>query len=706
MKPTKIETKNIDMLMTSKVAKLGVYDLEFQSIDHQFTLPVRATKVNKTELLFINNPNYDVLIKRYPHLKGVTVNDDETKASLSIHAVLGSGEYAKIKTKTQPRIGAANAPIAELTKFGWFLMSPGAEFHNNVMMLTQTSQADYEELCRLDVLGLRDAPEHDQSVVFDEFKEHLTRSSKGWYETTLPWKANHADLPTNEKGSLKRVRNLNRRLEREGIADQYDAIILEQLVEGVIEDAPPVPQSKEFYTPHKCVIRKSAETTKMRIVYDASARATPDSPSLNDCLHAGPTLQNKLWDVLVRQRSYPVVISGDIKKAFLQIRVRECERDVLRNHKRPHADAEIETYRFTRVLFGLAPSPFLLGGVLECHLDTWAKKYSEEAERLRRCLYVDDILTGGQDAEQAQNRKATATEIMSDAKFELHKWNSNLPEQEDRSRPTQNEEQSFAKQQLQVLPNESKLLGVKWDKARDTMAVEFPTTASATTKRELLRKLAKIYDPLGLVSPTTLQGKLIYRNVCDEKVAWDAALPERLQLQWETFEQSLPLQISTPRSIVPYQQPVHSVQLHAFGDASIHGVGAAVYSVVHQQDGVTQTLVTAKSRLAKRSLTIPRLELVAAHMASNLVINVRNTLSDLPPPTIYGWLDSTVALHWILGDGQYRQFVANRVKKIRERPEIQWKYVPTGQNPADVASRPYLGTSFHCGPRSKRASDE
>ena len=65
----------------------------------------------------------------------------------------------------------------------------------------------------------------------------------------------------------------------------------------------------------------------------------------------------------------------------------------------------MQTFRFTRVLFGLAPSPFLLGGVLECHLDTWAEKYPEEVERLRRSFYVDDLLTDGQDVQQAKARK-------------------------------------------------------------------------------------------------------------------------------------------------------------------------------------------------------------------------------------------------------------------------------------------------------------
>ena len=169
------------------------------------------------------------------------------------------------------------------------------------MLLTQTSQSDYENLCRLDVLGLRDVTDHDQSIVFDEFKERLTRSPEGWYETTLPWKANHPPLPLNKDGSLKRLHSLNRKLQREGLTEEYDAIIKEQLAEGVIEKAPPVSQSKEFYIPHKGVVRKTAETTKMRIVYDASARATPDSPSLNDCRHPGPALQSRLWDILIQQ---------------------------------------------------------------------------------------------------------------------------------------------------------------------------------------------------------------------------------------------------------------------------------------------------------------------------------------------------------------------------------------------------------------------
>ena len=130
-------------------------------------------------------------------------------------------------------------------------------------------------------------------------------------------------LPTNEEGSQRRLKSLLLRLKRNNLTSEYDDIIREQLESGVIEPAPTTAQGTEFYIPHKALVRETAATTKVRIVYDASAKVNPDAPSLNDCLYAGPPLQNRLWDVLIQQRAYPVVVSGDIAKAFLQVRIRE-----------------------------------------------------------------------------------------------------------------------------------------------------------------------------------------------------------------------------------------------------------------------------------------------------------------------------------------------------------------------------------------------
>ena len=98
-------------------------------------------------------------------------------------------------------------------------------------------------------------------------------------------------------------------------------------------------------------------------------------------------------------------------------------------------------------------------------------------------------------------------------------------------------------------------------------------------------------------------------------------------------------------------------------------------------------MVCSKSRLAKKNLSIPTLELVAAHMTSNLVSNVECSIDMVKVSSVHCWSDSTVALLWLNGQGEYRQFVSNRVAKIKERDHIQWHHVPTEDNPADLGSR-------------------
>lgn len=119
-----------------------------------------------------------------------------------------------------------------------------------------------------------------------------------------------------------------------------------------MESADQPAQGVEFYIPQKPVIRENAASTKVHVVYDASAKAHPNAVSLNDCLYPGPPLKKKLWNVLVRSRAHPVALVGDLKKAFLQVRIREADRDALRFHWRQGKHSNIETLRFTRALFG------------------------------------------------------------------------------------------------------------------------------------------------------------------------------------------------------------------------------------------------------------------------------------------------------------------------------------------------------------------
>ena len=685
IKPSEIMRQQIDMLMTSRTTNIELYDVKISSSDGSNEMSARLNKIEKGELLFVNNPQYGELIKRYSHLNSVRMIDTDTKSQLPIHVILGSGDYARIKTPTKPLIGQDAEPVAELTKFGWTILSPGVEFDRKKMMLTQTSQADFDKLCRLDVLGLADRAENDQLPVYEEFQEQLERSPEGWYETGLPWKANHPPLPTNETGSRRRLESLLKRLRSSDRYSDYNDIITQQLKDGVIEQAPKGTSDKEFYIPHKAVVKNTAESTKLRVVYDASAKESRTSPSLNDCLNPGPCLQNLLWSILIRSRFLPILLTGDLEKAFLQVRIKEAERDALRFHWKAPGSNDTVIYRFTRALFGLTCSPFLLNGVLSVHLKSWESKRPELVKEIRKNLYVDDLMTGGATVTEVKEKKIQASKIFEDATFKLHKWHSNVKELES---PSNNDEEiTFAKQELGDKKQQTKLLGLPWDKSKDSLSVTLEQEEHSTTKRTVLSQLAKIYDPLGLVSPMTLQGKNIFRETCEARLPWDGELPQTIKQRGEEWCASLPSQYEVPRSLAPHQEPVSAVTLHAFGDASKVGVSAVVYAVVEQAHGTTQGLVCSKSRLAKRNLSIPRLELVAGHMAVNLLTNVEKEIDQSVVSSVHCWSDSTVALYWINGKGDYRQFVANRVAKIQSHTRVEWHHVPTKQNPADVGSR-------------------
>ncbi|XP_028414200.1 uncharacterized protein LOC114537261 [Dendronephthya gigantea] len=347
-----------------------------------------------------------------------------------------------------------------------------------------------------------DKHENDQEAVYQEFKEQLERDEAGWYQTSLQWKRNHPSLPTNETGGKKQLEHLVRKLKKNELYEDYNNIIQEQLQKDIVEPAPEIASGNEFYIPHKAVVKKEAESTKLRVVYDASARENESAFSLNDCLHPGPALQNQLWDILVKSRFHPVLLTGDLVKAFLQIQIKPEERDSLCFHWRePNSDV-IRIYRFTRALFGLTSSPFLLGRVLDQHLNSWKARYPKLVEELQDGLYIDDLIAGGVTVEEVVEKKTKSTEVFEDATFSIHKWHSNAKELEASEQvPSESEEMTYAKQQL---GSGGKLLGLPWDRERDTFSIEFRVAEDCRTKRDVLSQIAKLYDLLGLVSPTML----------------------------------------------------------------------------------------------------------------------------------------------------------------------------------------------------------
>ena len=413
VRPYQREVRQIEMMLGAVTKQVEIFQVQVSSTSGDLCLDTEVTKVDKNQLLSLENPRYEQCLAKYAHLKGIEMEDKDSKDIMPVHLILGASDYAKIKTETAPRVGALGEPIGEKTKLDWTIMSPGKDVDLTPMFFTQTSHIDYDNLCKLDVLGLADTSTGYQAEVYAEFKEQLTQDAEGWYETRLPWRGNHPPLPSNEVGSLRRLGNLVRKLRSRGTIERYDQVIQDQIEAEIVERVSgPVTGSREFYIPHKPVVRESAETTKLRVVYDASARAHSGAPSLNECLNPGPPLQNQLWSVLVRARIHPVVIAGDLKQAFLQVRIREIDRDALRFHWLKDVNSQtVEALRFTRALFGLTCSSFILGGVVQHLLESCREKYPEIVREIGKSLYVDDLISGGPTQAKAETIKSASVEI-------------------------------------------------------------------------------------------------------------------------------------------------------------------------------------------------------------------------------------------------------------------------------------------------------
>ena len=207
---------------------------------------------------------------------------------------------------------------------------------------------------------------------------------------------------------------------------------------------------------------------------------------------------------------------------------------------------------------------------------------------------------------------------------------------------------TYAKQMFQTNSNETKILGVPWNKLTEKLSISIPKFQHSVTKRNILSYVASIYDPLGIISPCHVLGKVIFSELCDEKIPWYAKAPECLKnkyVKWVRDTSSLKNEI--PRSVALNKESITAVDLYVFGDAS----AVASFAVFHQPSITNQGLLFSKSRTSKKNLAIPRLELVSAHMVSNLIENVKAALKRCNIRSVTGWTDSTVVLHWLNRQG-------------------------------------------------------
>ena len=451
-----------------------------------------------------------------------------------------------------------------------------------------------------------------EGTVHDKFLDTI-RACDGRYEVSLPWKEQHALLPDNYALAVSRLVSVLKRLRgNPKLFAEYNRIIEEQSLQGIISDVDPhepVQVGRLHYLPHHPVVREDKQTTKVRIVYDASAKST--GPSLNDCLHAGPSLISDIPDVLMRFRYHQIALAADIEKAFLMVQVAKADRDVLRFlwiNDPTSEDPNIVVKRFNRVVFGVTSSPFLLNGTVRHHVSNYEVEDPQFVNDFLSSLYVDDFNGGKDSIPEAFQLYTRAKSRMKEGGFNLRKWISNSEKlmqwinQEEgvpimEASMVSEEDKTYTQTQLGVnnstISCERKILGLNWDIEKDTFMFYFDWLVQFArelplNKRSVLKVVAKLYDPLGLISPLFITVKALFQDLCKLKIGWDKPLDEELTLRYSSWLSDLLKVKCIPieRRYVPNsEENVISLQIHGFGDSSEVAYAAVVYLRIETSEG-------------------------------------------------------------------------------------------------------------------------
>ncbi|XP_011684293.1 PREDICTED: uncharacterized protein LOC105447785 [Wasmannia auropunctata] len=427
-------------------------------------------------------------------------------------------------------------------------------------------------------------------------------------------------------------------------------------------------QGQTCYLPHHGVFKTCGNVSKIRVVFNGSARGSA-SVSLNDKLLAGPNLLPMLADVLARWRIHRFAVVTDIAKMYRQILVHPDDRDLQRILWRDNRNEIIQEYRLNTVTYGLSCAPYLAIRTLQQLAEDEESRFPAGAMALRRDVYVDDILTGADTKTEALNLQDQLIQLCSAGGFPLRKWAANSDDL--LSRVPADYQQLHGLREWE--PNEGhSTLGVQWQPRDDVFAFRVrPHNDGDITKRVVLSETARLFDGM--------------------RVDWDQPLRAEDARAWHLLRKELPLleNVRVPRWLHTGDGNAR-VEIHGFADASERAFAAVTYlRVINEDGGCHVSLLQAKTRVAPlRQVSVPRLELCAAALLVKLVEHVREVLG-LSMARIHFWSDSTVTLAWIRGHPtRWTTYVANRVAEIqRALPDAMWHHLPGEENPADCASR-------------------
>lgn len=641
------------------------------------------------------------------HFANLMLADPHFDSPGPIDFLLGADLYAYIFTGSRVYLGP-HLPAAFHTLFGHVLLG-SAPIHNNapalgsshpssnVTLLTTSPTKDIHQLIQRfwEVESVPNAsklsPEEEECE--RHFVETHSRDSTGRYIVKLPFKKDPLCIRDSKSAAEKQFLSLERRFQNNAEYKKLYSNAFHDYIENdhmvKLELTEEIPK-RHFFLPHHGVIKDSS-TTPLRIVFNGSQQSA-NYLSLNNCMHVGPSLQSNIFEVITRFRFHEICFGCDIKQMYRNILVDPSDQNLQLLVWRDTPTQPMQVYKLTRVTFGLTSSPYLALRCLKQLAIDEGDKYPLAANLLQRGTFVDDILGGASSISEAVKLQTELTTLLKKGGFELRKWTSNSEEllnsvsSRDTASPLNFGEASQ--------PSHS-ILGLLWDPKGDCFTYKIQTPETSTcTKRLILSIAASLWDPCGWLTPVTLWAKSIIQTLWTLGLTWDEPIPAEIAKSWNTFFHDLPNLRNLVINRCLNLNKSSNVELHAFSDASESGYAACIYIKTVERDQTKVNLLIAKSKVSPlKRLSIPRLELCAAHMAAKLLHHCKEVIApNCLSLTEFAWSDSTIALSWIKTPPyKLKVFVANRVAEIQNLvAPHNWQHVISPENPADCGSRGML----------------
>ncbi|KAL7289498.1 hypothetical protein TKK_0016684 [Trichogramma kaykai] len=527
--------------------------------------------------------------------------------------------------------------------------------------------------------------------------QRILRLPDGRYQVRLPLRA---DAPTDWLNSRQIARSCLLSLERKLgknplLYAEYKASIEQMIKADQMRKIEIQPQNyrKHYFLPHHAVVKDSRTTTRVRPVFNASARNSAGH-SLNEHLMTGPNLLPQIVLTLAHWRNYPIAFVADVSKMYLQVRLHPEDWRPQTLLWRDDPLKEMENYVLTTVTFGSGPSAFLANRTLRQLAEDEGEKYPLATPIVRQEMYMDDVLSGAFDIKVAMQKRDQLNALFSARGFTLAKWMTNDDQMLHSFGPD-----SLAKESTLKVGLGFSVLGLVWEPRTDVFRfnVSIEPLTNPITKRKVLSCIAGMFDPSGWIAPVLISMKIFMQSLWLLTEEWDTPLPASEVKRWRAFERDWQVLATI---VIPRWTGILSgayLELHGFADASKFAYAAVLYVRVLYHGQARVTLLASKTKVAPlKTLSIPRLELCAAaalrsssaHLLAKLASSFIAT-EDFVTVSLYLWSDSKTTLHWLHGiPARWPIFVANRCADVAHlTPRATWQYINTKQNPADLASR-------------------